>query len=133
DPEVAVRLPFWWSVSDFDPDDAGVALDRHDVARHLELLVVPEALRLPHLADRVETAMRALVGGGRAGGVLAEELRQCIGAKRPPGSLVAGDPVRELCMVQGAASLMVWIGSPRWLSREGSISLEPIPCHTTWA
>src|SRR3954447_5701458 len=89
DPEVEVLPVLGGVVADLDPGDAGVALYGEDLARHLELLVRAEPLRLPHLADRREAAVRLLVGGGRVGRVLGEELGQHGGARRPPGLLVA--------------------------------------------
>src|SRR5205807_3048620 len=62
--------------------------------------VVSLALRLPELGDRAESAMAVLERRHLVGRVGREELRELVRARRAPGPLVCGDPLRNVPLPQ---------------------------------
>jgi len=73
-------------------DHRGQAVNSDDVSDKGEGLVRPFPLVLPHPLDRVQPDNGLFVGRFQVGGVPGEQATQFLGAGRPPGCLVPGQP-----------------------------------------
>lgn len=92
DPQIPVLLVGRISVADLGPDYRCRALDSEDLGAQTEDLIRAFSFVLPHPLDRVHASKGLFVRRLQISGVIGEQVRETLSARRPPGGLIACQP-----------------------------------------